>query len=70
MCLLRNKVFCLLFLVPAAVFAQTNCDEGAGPLNPAQPAGITPEEIIQNSPPRKVISSRSWRITATPATSK
>ena len=47
MCLLRNKVFCLLFLVPAAVFAQTNCDEGAGPLNPAQPAGITPEEIIQ-----------------------
>jgi hypothetical protein len=43
----RNWIFWLLLFVPAAVFAQTNCEEGAGPLNPAQPAGITPEEIIQ-----------------------
>ena len=43
----RNWIFWLLLLIPAAVVAQTNCQEGAGPLNPAQPAGITPEEIIQ-----------------------
>ncbi len=47
MSLLRNKVFCLLFLAPAALFAQTNCEEGTGPLNPAQPSGTTVEAIIQ-----------------------
>jgi hypothetical protein len=44
--------FCSFFvlialLVPAISFAQTNCDEGAGPLNPAQPLGTTTQEIIQ-----------------------
>jgi hypothetical protein len=43
----RNRILWLLCFVPAAVFAQTNCEEGAGPLNPAQPAGTTPQEIIQ-----------------------
>lgn len=31
----------------AAMQAQTACDEGNGPLNPAQPAAITPEQVIQ-----------------------
>src|SRR5262249_47644990 len=34
-------------LFSVAVHAQTQCDEGNGALNPAQPAGTTPEEIIQ-----------------------
>lgn len=32
---------------PFTVFAQTNCDEGSGPLNRNQPQGITPDEIVQ-----------------------
>ena len=36
-----------LLLAPAALRADTNCDAGAGPLNPAQPTGITTQEIIQ-----------------------
>jgi hypothetical protein len=36
-----------LLLAPAALLAETNCEEGSGPLNPAQPQGITPQEIIQ-----------------------
>ncbi len=36
-----------LLLIPAALLAQTNCDEGTGPLNPAQPQGMTPQEIIE-----------------------
>ncbi|MBZ5524336.1 MAG: hypothetical protein LAP21_19030 [Acidobacteriia bacterium] len=35
------------FLLPAGLFAQTNCDEGAGPLDPALPKGITTHDIIQ-----------------------
>jgi hypothetical protein len=38
---------CSLLLVPAALMAQTNCDEGTGPLNPAQPQGMTPQQIIE-----------------------
>jgi hypothetical protein len=34
-------------LAPASLLAQTNCDEGAGPLNPNQPRGVTPDKIIQ-----------------------
>jgi hypothetical protein len=34
-------------LLSAASFAETNCEEGNGALNPAQPKGITPQEIIQ-----------------------
>jgi hypothetical protein len=37
--------FCLL--APAALSAETNCEEGARALNPAQPQGITTQEIIQ-----------------------
>jgi hypothetical protein len=34
-------------LVSGGLAAQGVCDSGNGPLNPAQPAGITPSEIIQ-----------------------
>lgn len=40
-------LFSLFFLLPLALTAETNCNEGNGPLNAAQPRGITPEEIIQ-----------------------
>ncbi|HEY6271547.1 MAG TPA: hypothetical protein VIX19_06075 [Terriglobales bacterium] len=39
-------LFCAI-LLPALLRADTECDEGAGPLNPAQPKGITSQEILQ-----------------------
>jgi hypothetical protein len=36
-----------LLLIPAALVAQTNCDEGTSTLNPAQPQGLTPQQIIE-----------------------
>src|SRR5712672_529822 len=36
-----------LLLLPGAMVAQTNCDEGTGALNPAQPQGMTPQQIIE-----------------------
>jgi hypothetical protein len=33
--------------MPVAIMAQTNCDEGTGPLNTAQPQGMTPQQIIE-----------------------
>jgi hypothetical protein len=39
-------VSCVLFL-PAAMVADTNCEEGNGPLRTDQPQGITTQEIIQ-----------------------
>jgi len=44
---LRAVLISILLLAPAAVWGDTNCEEGAGPLNPAQPQGVTPQEIIQ-----------------------
>lgn len=37
----------LLVLLPAALFAQTDCEEGDGPLNRDQPKGMTAADIIQ-----------------------
>ena len=37
----------LMLLSPAALTAQTNCEEGSGALNKAQPQGITLQDIIQ-----------------------
>jgi hypothetical protein len=34
-------------MLSVSLFAQGVCDKGNGPLNPAQPSGITPPEIIQ-----------------------
>jgi len=45
--ILRAIFASILLLAPAALLAQTNCEEGAGPLNTAQPQGITTQEIIQ-----------------------
>jgi len=36
-----------LLLLPVVLVAQTNCDEGTGTLNPAQPQGMTPQQIIE-----------------------
>jgi hypothetical protein len=44
---LRAIFISMLLLAATSVFAETNCDDGAGPLNPAQPQGITAQEIIQ-----------------------
>lgn len=43
-----RAIFLFTFLLlPAALPAQTNCDDGNGPLNNAQPQGITTDQIIQ-----------------------
>src|ERR1700724_2658743 len=42
-------------LLPAALFADTNCDDGASPLNSAAPRGITPEEVIQKFAAKEAI---------------
>ena len=44
---LRAVLISVFLLMPAVLMADTNCDEGAGALNPAQPQSITPQEIIQ-----------------------
>ena len=36
----------VLLSAPMVLSAQTNCDEGSGPLNSAQPTGISTQEII------------------------
>ena len=43
----RVVLISALLLMPAALAGQTNCDEGAGTLNPAQPQGLTPQQIIE-----------------------
>jgi len=45
--ILRAIFVSLLLLAPVSLLAQTNCEEGAGPLNNAQPQGITTQEIIR-----------------------
>jgi hypothetical protein len=42
-------------LLPAALFADTNCDDGSSALNSAVPRGITPEEIIQKFAAKEAI---------------
>jgi hypothetical protein len=36
-----------LLLLPASLPADTNCDEGAGPMNTAPPKGVDPMDIVQ-----------------------
>jgi hypothetical protein len=36
-----------MIAISAAAFAQTSCDEGAGPMNPALPKDTTPPEIVR-----------------------
>ena len=42
-------------LLPSVLFADTNCDDGASPLNSAPPNGSTPEEIIQKFAAKEAI---------------
>jgi hypothetical protein len=43
----RVVLISALLLMPAALAGQTNCDEGTGALNPGQPQGMTPQQIIE-----------------------
>jgi len=52
---LRLVLIPALLLTPAALLADTNCEEGTGPLNTAQPQGMTPQEIIQKFAAREEV---------------
>jgi hypothetical protein len=52
---LRAALIFTLLLMPAVLRADTNCEEGAGPLSTAQPQGTTPLEIIQKFAAREDI---------------
>ena len=52
---LRLVLISAVLLMPAALLADTNCDEGTGPLNTAQPQGMTPQEIIQKFAAREEV---------------
>ncbi|HEV7673577.1 MAG TPA: hypothetical protein VGQ12_03500 [Candidatus Angelobacter sp.] len=43
----RLVLLSALLLMPAVLAGQTNCDEGTSLLNPAQPQGMTPQQIIE-----------------------
>jgi hypothetical protein len=51
----RVALISALLLIPATLMAQTNCDEGTGPLNSAQPQGMTPQQIIEKFAAREEI---------------
>jgi hypothetical protein len=44
---LRVCLSLFVFLLPLTLAAQTNCEDGNGPLNPAEPQGISVQELIQ-----------------------
>ena len=52
---LRLVLITALLLTPAALLADTNCEEGTGQLNTAQPQGMTPQEIIQKFAAREEV---------------
>lgn len=52
---LRLVLISAFLLMPGALLADTNCDEGTGPLNTAQPQGMTPQEIIQKFAAREEV---------------
>jgi hypothetical protein len=52
---LRAIFILMVFMSPAALLAQTNCDEGSGPLDTAQPKGVTPQQIIDKFAAREEI---------------
>lgn len=45
----------LIAIIPFRLTAETNCDDGNGPLNTAQPADITPQQIIQKFAAKEAI---------------
>lgn len=44
---LRVCLSLVAFLLPLTLAAQTNCEDGNGPLNPAEPQGISVQQLIQ-----------------------
>jgi hypothetical protein len=55
---LRVASACAFFLVvflPLSLPAQTDCEQGNGRLNPAQPEGISPDEIIRKFAEKEAI---------------
>ncbi|HEY1526514.1 MAG TPA: hypothetical protein VGH51_09780 [Candidatus Angelobacter sp.] len=52
---LRVVLTSVLLLMPAALVGQTNCEEGTGALNPAQPQGMTPQQIIDKFAAREEV---------------
>ncbi len=52
---LRIILILTAFISPATLLADTNCEEGAGPLDTAQPKGITPQQIIEKFAAREEI---------------
>lgn len=54
--LLRKALLAILpALLPALMFAQTNCEDRQNPLNPAQPQGITVQEIVEKFAAREAV---------------
>ncbi|HWS18708.1 MAG TPA: hypothetical protein VN223_11860, partial [Candidatus Elarobacter sp.] len=51
----RGLLISALLLGPAALVGQTNCDEGTSTLDPAQPQGMTPQQIIDKFAAREEI---------------
>lgn len=51
----RFACLVVLLMLSVAAIAETNCDEGAGPLRPDQPQGITTQEVIQKFAAREAI---------------
>lgn len=49
------SVFILSFLFPAILMAQTDCEEGDGPLNPNPPQAMTGADIIQKFAAKEAI---------------
>lgn len=54
--LLRKALFVLLpALLPVLLAAQTNCEDRQNPVNPAQPQGLTVQEVINKFAAREAI---------------
>lgn len=53
---LKMAVMCTVIWAAMAAMAQsTNCDEGAGPLNPAQPQSVSTQQVIEKFAAREAI---------------
>ncbi len=57
--LVRHSSVVLLLGLPLALAAQTNCDEGAGPLNNVQPQGMAPQQIIERFAERETLFKKA-----------
>jgi hypothetical protein len=53
--LFRKALGALLLLLPGLLPAQTNCDDRTTPINSAQPAGLTVQQIIEKFAAREAV---------------